>query len=90
MFVAGAAFKTEFAVGYAAIVAMASRVANSCATHGTHWEGKSHKGIPVVTVPLLSMCVSVADLFCSPSFSICLHLAPTGEGQSIDLLSPAS
>lgn len=37
--------------------------------------------------PLLSMSVSFSNLFCSPSFSICLHLAPTGEGQSIDLLS---
>lgn len=36
----------------------------------------------------MSVCVSVTNLFCSQSFSICLHLAPAGEGQSIDLLSP--
>lgn len=58
--------------------------------HTSWWslEGNIHKGISFVAVPLLSMSVSVTNVFCSPSLSICLHLAPTGEGQSIDLLSP--
>lgn len=71
-------------------LAVARRAAENAAHHGGGWRlgGNNHKGISAVAVPLLSMSVSVTNLFCSPSFSICLHLAPTGEGQSIDLLSP--
>ena len=61
-----------------------------CEWHTSQWEmvGNDHKAISFVAVPPLSMSVSLPNLFCSPSLSICLHLAPTGEGQSIDLLSP--
>lgn len=56
-------------------------------SEGWNLEGSDDKGISFGAVPLLSMSVSFSNLFCSPSLSICLHLAPTGEGQSIDLLS---
>lgn len=49
---------------------------------------RTTKAFHFVAVPLLRMSVSVTNSLCSLSFLICLHLAPTGEGQSIDLLSP--
>lgn len=47
---------------------------------------RAGKNQPQRLDPPSRMSVSLSNLLCPPSFSICLHLALTGEGQSIDLL----